>query len=176
MPERIYRDVYDKSSWDRGPWDDEPDKVQWVDEATGLDCLIVRGPMGCWCGYVGVAPGHRFHGLHYNEIERYDEDYYPDVHGGLTFAGGCDEHAPEEAGICHIPFDGRPTNVWWLGFDCGHAFDVSPGLDARMRDIRAEIEAENPNLKRPTDGPFAEVYRDLSYVREQVTGLAAQIA
>lgn len=32
----------DKSAWPRGAWDDEPDKVQWQDPATGLPCLIDR--------------------------------------------------------------------------------------------------------------------------------------
>ncbi len=27
----------DKSAWPRGPWDIEPDKIQWIDEATDLD-------------------------------------------------------------------------------------------------------------------------------------------
>lgn len=47
----------DKSQWGEGPWTAEPDKRQWRDEATGLPCLIVRGPHGAFCGYVGVAGG-----------------------------------------------------------------------------------------------------------------------
>ena len=48
----------DKSAWDRGPWDDEPDRVEWrVPELPQLACLVVRGPLGSWCGYVGVPPG-----------------------------------------------------------------------------------------------------------------------
>lgn len=50
--------VLDKSAWGQGPWQDEPDKIQFTDEATGLPCLLVRGPVGSWCGYVGVAEGH----------------------------------------------------------------------------------------------------------------------
>ena len=41
METKEYRFV-DKSDWDRGPWDDEPDKVQWQDVATGLPCIAVR--------------------------------------------------------------------------------------------------------------------------------------
>lgn len=48
-----YRTV-DKSKWGDGPWQDEPDKKQWRDPETGLPCLIVRGPGGALCGYVGV--------------------------------------------------------------------------------------------------------------------------
>lgn len=56
------RDV-DKTGWGPGPWNDEPDKRQWQDEATGLPCLIVRGPVGALCGYVGVPPDHPAYGL-----------------------------------------------------------------------------------------------------------------
>ena len=46
----------DKTGWGPGEWTDEPDKLQWVDEATGFDCLIVRNSLGALCGYVGVSP------------------------------------------------------------------------------------------------------------------------
>jgi hypothetical protein len=83
--ERIeYRDIVNKADWQRGPWDNEPDKIQWQDEATGLPCLIVRGPVGALCGYVGVPSGHPLHGKDY-------DDARVDVHGGLTFAHGCAE-------------------------------------------------------------------------------------
>ena len=26
--------------WGEGPWNNEPDHAVWVDEATGLDCMI----------------------------------------------------------------------------------------------------------------------------------------
>lgn len=83
--ERIeYRNVIDKTDWTRGPWDKEPDKIQWQDDATGLPCLIVRGPSGALCGYVGVATDHPWHGGSYDSCD-------VDVHGGLTFAHGCAE-------------------------------------------------------------------------------------
>lgn len=60
----------DKSAWGPGPWQSEPDKAQWVDEATGLPCLAVRNSGGAWCGYVGVLPGHPLHGVDYStEVE-----------------------------------------------------------------------------------------------------------
>lgn len=100
----------DKSEWGPGPWQDEPDKVQWVDEATGLDCLMVRNSAGTWCGYVGVGPDHPWHGIDYSacimgedcdeDPERYYCDHRPDgivrVHGGLTFASACQEPTEEE--------------------------------------------------------------------------------
>lgn len=132
-------DIYEVQSWrhaDRrpfpaGPWDDEPDKMQWVDRATGLDCLIVRNNYGALCGYVGVPNGHPQY--------RQDGDGL-DVHGGITFGGLCDETAPEGHGICHIPRAGRPGDVYWFGFDCAHAGDLVPGLHPYAGDQYRTIE------------------------------------
>jgi len=64
-----------KADWGDGPWVEEPDKMQWQDERTRLPCLIVRGPSGALCGYVGVSEGHPC-------FEKFYE--YPEVkvHGG----------------------------------------------------------------------------------------------
>lgn len=152
-----------------GPWWDEPDKVQWVDPATDLDCLAVRNPFGASCGYVGLPPGHPWHGKGYGEhldpdctdecCWTHTPEALVDVHGGLTFADSCDEDAAEGHGICHVPFPGRPTDVWWLGFDCAHAGDYSPGL-----------------VTDGFGGFPGDVYRDLGYVRAEVASLAAQLA
>lgn len=116
--ERIEYSTVDKSQWARGAWDDEPDKIQWQDEKTGLPCLIVRGPSGALCGYVGVDESHPCYEKDYDSVD-------VDVHGGLTFANHC-AHGPEERGICHKPSEGEPDNVWWLGFDCAHSGDLCP--------------------------------------------------
>lgn len=134
-----------------GPWDTEPDKVQWVDGETDLDCLAVRNHYGAWCGYVGVPQGHPAYGRDYSEVE-------VDVHGSLTFASACDESAAEGHGICHVPLPGRPGDVWWLGFDCGHYMDYQPGME--MVDM--------PPMKRGT-------YRTLAYVQAECASLAGQL-
>lgn len=147
-----YTDAHDRSNWRSGPWSDEPeDKVVWVDEATDLDCMAVRNTFGVWCGYVGVPPGHRFHGVDYGEVD-------VRVHGGLTFSGACSPSpkGPQE-GICHLEQDGRPGSVWWLGFDCNHAWDIAPGADFGM----------------PMPG---SEYRDLGYVVGECQSLAEQVA
>lgn len=141
----------DKSRWGKGPWDQEPDRLEWRDEATGLPCLIVRNDMGALCGYAGVPKGHPWHGLNYTEV---DGDI--EVHGGLTYANRCQGH------ICHVPAPGEPDDVWWFGFDCSHAFDLTPGLSAF--------------LGRGFSFSREETYRDVPYVREQVTRLAGQLA
>lgn len=107
----------DKTPWGYGAWVGEPDKAQWVDETSGLDCLIVRGPMGALCGYVGVPDSHP-------SFER--EDVNASCHGGLTFSGPCQGHEGDPFGICHIPEDGRTDKIWWLGFDCSHYGDFTP--------------------------------------------------
>jgi hypothetical protein len=159
----------DKTDWPvRGPWDSEPDKAQWIDEATGLDCLIVRqGNSGHLCGYVGLPPEHPWHGIDYDGCTKtppceeswcnHGPDARVEVHGGLTFAARCQEHAEPGTGICHIPEPGRPADVWWLGFDCAHAWDMSPG---RGYDF----------------GEERENYKTFGYVQDEVTRLAAQLA
>lgn len=89
-----YRDVVDKTGWDYGPWMTEADKKQFVDATTGYPCLIVRGPMGALCGYVGVSRHHAAYGLHYDSVY----DIAPEVspHGGLTFGGTCAEEPTRE--------------------------------------------------------------------------------
>lgn len=159
----------DKSAWPRGQWDREPDKVQWVDEDTGLDCLLHRNGGGAWCGYVGVAEGHALFGIGYNQCtlaEPCDEvfcEHRPEssfeVHGGLTYSDFCQHAAdgselPPGRGICHIPYTGRPDRVWWLGFDCAHFGDRSPAYDFNGWD---------------------DWYKDRRYATQEVTRLAQQL-
>lgn len=94
MEAREFFGVIDKSGWSTGPWSDEPDKMQWPDAATGLPCLIVRGPHGALCGYVGVSDAHPLHGKGYDDVPVGD-DYEHSPHGGLTFARGCSHPTPE---------------------------------------------------------------------------------
>lgn len=157
----------DKSSWERGPWDNEPDKAQWTDEASGLPCLMVRGPVGALCGYVGVPLGHPWHGRDYDDCGKFDpkpDDYEPDwwidVHGGLTFSAGCSHGSDPSRGICHIPEPGQPDNVWWLGFDCAHSGDYTG--------MKYEQEWRD---RWPRTG---DVYRDFAYVQRECASLAAQ--
>lgn len=160
MTETIeYRDVFDKSSWGPGEWQDEPDKKQWRDEATGLPCLIVRNGegSGSLCGYVGVPASHLYHGSDYNKVD-------VEVHGGLTFASGCGHGDNPARGVCHIPGAGEPDDVWWFGFDCAHAWDVRPASAARDRERGWDY------LERDA------TYRDFHYVTRQVTALASQLA
>jgi len=194
MQTKEYRNI-DKSEWARGPWDDEPDKMQWPDATTGLPCLVVRNGSGALCGYVGVPPGHPAHGMDYGALD-------VQVHGGLTFARGCADqshaawlrwrdhwlarkgeaarypsgdaanalrdHAAElvsfdawvrlaeASAVCHIPGEGEPDGVWWLGFDCSHCDDMTPAY------VRHGLCSGGR-------------YRSLAYVRAECADLARQL-
>ncbi|SRR5213593_3458359 len=96
-----------------GPWQGEPNRVEF--RHAGFPCILHRGGMGAWCGYVGVPSRHPWYGKDYDDIDA-------KVHGGLTYAAKCSGH------ICHIPQEGESEDTYWLGFDCGHWDDVIPGL------------------------------------------------
>lgn len=149
--------------WPRGPWDGEPDKVQWTDE-TGLACLAVRNRMGSWCGYVGVEEGHPLFGMEYSDCpQQCGEDWCkhrPDallhIHGGVTYTDFCQEES--DNGVCHVPMPGRAHRVWWIGFDTCHCNDVQPAL---------------PSFNAIFKGH--STYKDLGYVEGQCASLAAQL-
>jgi len=155
----------DKSEWGPGPWHDEPDKVQWVDPDTKLDCLAVRNPRyGHWCGYVGVPEGHPLFGRSYDEAESLLQG--SDIHGGLTFADICDEDDAEH-GVCHVLLPGRPDMVWWLGFDAGHGWDLKPGYEPMLRSLGLQRVLPLP------DGQ--QIYRGLAYIQDECAILAGNI-
>lgn len=114
-----------------GEWNNEPNRLNW--KHAGLDCMLVRHFSSLhWCGYVGLRPGHPAFGKGYDEVEsgvyEYEKSEYttpaifPDlsVHGGLTFSDKCDDF------VCHLTDDPK-DETWWLGFDCAHSGDFSPG-------------------------------------------------
>jgi hypothetical protein len=138
-----------KVGWPDGPWMTEDDKRQFTDLATGLPCLIVRGPYGALCGYVGVNKNHPYFGQSYSDI-------HAEVHGGLTFAGKC-RPGDEAETICHLVSEGEDDEVWWLGFDCSHAFDFMPKMGI--------IFGHDDKC----------VYRDMDYVTKEIENLAIQL-
>lgn len=99
-------------------WQIEGDEPRFfTDEATGLACAMLRGPLGHWCGYVGVPTDHALYGKHY-------DDFPARAHGGLTWSG-------------KLPgkYETHSQSLWWFGFDCAHSEDYAPKLDfARFGD------------------------------------------
>lgn len=142
-----------KSTWGHGKWQDEPDKIQWLDTETGLPCLANRHKSnGHWCGYVGIPLLHPLYGLGYDEPDVH-------VHGGLTFAGRCID-GPEDEVVCHVVEPGEDDNVWWFGFDCAHGGDVLPGLSASLPEFRIHEW---------------DTYRSLPYVQSVCHDLAVRL-
>lgn len=132
-----------------GPWLEEPDRVEWTH--AGVPCAMVRSPLGAWCGYVGVAPGHPWHGRDYSEFD-------VAVHGGLTYAAPSNDRVGS----------GEPA-LWWLGFDCGHFGDYAPGLEVTIARLRIEAGLAGPS-------PFQRggEYKNRRYVQAEVEQLAGQ--
>lgn len=128
------------------PWKGEPDREEFVH--AGLPCILRRGPMGVWCGYVGVPPEHPWHGRGCDEVE-------VSVHGGLNYSEACDH----ELGVCHVPAPGASDDVWWFGFDCAHGGDRIPKM-------------ERLALRSFTTG----VYRTIHYARMETRALADQLS
>lgn len=59
---------FNKRDWGKGPWLNEPDKLQF--SKCGYPCLVLRNSsLGSLCGYVAVPPGHPAYGLHYEGID-----------------------------------------------------------------------------------------------------------
>lgn len=145
----------DKTSWGVGPWQDEPDRIEWRDETTGLPCLMRRSPLGAWCGYVALPPGHPWHGL---DISDAPDAAHCAAHGSLTFAAPCmEDDRPLRERVCHVPQPGESDDVWWLGFDCAHAGDIMPVYGLSLL-------------------PTGSVYRDVTYVASCCADLASVAA
>lgn len=142
----------DRSGWPPGPWDGEPfDRQEWVDPDTGLGCLVRRGPLGAWCGYVAVNDTHPWY-----EVDHTIPAGLVGVHGGLTYSGPC----RPEVGICHTPAPGDTDRVWWFGFDCAHFGDIVP---------RLLVAADGLDFAHAR-------YRTVDYARAECTCLARQLA
>ena len=102
---------------------------------SGFQCMTRKSPNGIPCGYVGIPKSHRYHGVHSDNIDNIE------VHGGLTFSNYCKE---------------QNHDLWWLGFDCSHAFDLLTSL------------TEPPYVLRSN--------KSEDYVEEQTKRLAEQLA
>jgi|SRR5205809_80872 len=131
-----------------GPWQEEPDKFNWIDETTGLDCMIVRNiELGNLCGYVGVPLNSKLANIDYNDLDI-------DIHGGLTYSNKC------QGLICHD----STKEVYWFGFDCAHYNDLIPKFLEYTTHNKSYFSLFNNST-----------YRDFNYVKTQVIYLAQQL-
>jgi len=171
MQRREWNYREDKVDWGDGPWVKEPDKIQW--EYKGMPCLIVRGPMGALCGYVGVGKQHPLYEQDGGDLS---------AHGGITFTSHCQQD-DREHGVCHIPDPGEEDNLWWFGFDCAHYGDFIPKMDFDLKELRKlhpELQKSYDEVKafakkHRIEPLMSETYRDIAYVTKEVQRLANQL-
>lgn len=133
---------------DDEPWLREPNYLRWIDPATGYRCVIARSALGHLCGYVRVPRGHPLHGaaLLAHTVARLQ------VHGGVTSAGRLRGR--------------RFKRGYWLGFDCGHYYDVVPVMEKTFPMASTLFAKFYPR----------RAYRTVQYVRTECAELAEQIA
>lgn len=158
------------------PWWNEDSKVDF--EIEGFKCAMRRGPLGAWCGYVGVPQSHPWFGLTYNATikptkdmlgPRDQQDFGPiellcavfsgkDIENEMTISLAMRVHGGLTYTNDKEPF-GEPDGFWWFGFDCAHAGDLVPSFAEQRLGHHA-----------------GDIYRDQSYVVAEVQSLAAQLA
>lgn len=163
------RGLVDRTGWPPGPWDGEPDRIEWRHQ--GLACLVTRNPqLGNLCGYVAIPPGHPWHDGVPDEVELR-------AHGGVNYGErGC-------AGlVCHKPQPGESDDVFWIGFDCGHAWDMQPGMEAMVGPRMVGGDAAWALLRRSKRKKgesllgLGGTYKPVPYVEAEVNKLADQVA
>lgn len=174
---QVYRNP-DRRPRASGPWDGEADKIAWIDQATGLGCIILRQEDGTLSGYVGVGPEH--------PLFAFTEDALPvdianAIHGGVTYARACEvnrfeqrKHGKPRAErytVCHVTRvryvqdyvtvqatqDEFHEDLWWFGFDTNHHGDLVPKPRPGRLDHKGSM------------------YRDQDFVYAHVVELARQL-
>lgn len=134
-----YKDLEDEYDINlkTNPWETEPDFLEFVDENTGYKCFIQRYPeLKHLCGYVELPKKHKLYGSFSEE-----NFYNIEVHGGVTYTGK--REFEQQNYIAD----------YVLGFDCGHAGDLVPGVKSFHE----------------------EMYRDIEYVTNECKNLAKQL-
>lgn len=150
--------------WKEGSYDpDAPAvrKVVWRDEASGHDCIVLRGPSGRFAGFVGVPEGHAAHGMPWTELRA-------TPCGGIldaVFSSGRGSlHAERRSSLAEearspsnriVQLQGDPESFqhpvmlvkdgrWWFGLD--PARPPGPRSDPRQLDLPLP-----PTFNRPID-------------------------
>lgn len=180
------REPIDKKDWGDGPWQSEPDHLEF--EYAGLPCVLMRNMVvtGSWCGYVGVPVSHRFYKRDYSGrvgyrlLKPYRNDRarrkrVPQNRYFMRRAVYGSGQRPENIINVHggITYSGRRVDnkpEWYFGFDCAHYMDLSPRMRATI--ISDFLQLDEYRKTFSDHG----TYRDIEYVREQTESLAYQLA
>lgn len=132
------------------PWLTEPNYAHWVNEQTGLQCILSRHPNALfWAGYVGVDANNPLYQKDYCTVEIGSMW----VHKGLTNSSFGLPHMWDCQDVQMLEDKG----LWYFGFDAGHLFDYQP----HRADSRPPMSCET--------------YRTYEYMRENCNALALKI-
>ncbi len=156
------------------PWESEPDHEEFT--SFGLDCVLCRGPVQSWCGYVRVDKSHLLFGVSYGDKvdalgDMLEQRKQQPIGEAPSFAvllapfTGTLEPTPDAVFQVHggLTYSGKKAGGgtgregWWFGFDCSHSGDLSPGL--------SKYHPAGPN----------KTYRTIDYARKECERLAAQL-
>jgi hypothetical protein len=148
MSENEY--AVDRSAWQRGEWDEEPDLLRW--DCCGYPCALVRNAMGAWCGYVGLPPDHPDHGDEQSSLEM---DL--SAHGGVTYAG--DPTIGIVAACALREHEVGLPSMYWVGFDCAHG-----GIDAFPMEPEFLRDRQDPDC----------YYKTIAWTKAETERLAHQ--
>jgi len=191
VPQQVWR-IPDRHPRLPGPWKGEPDRLAWIDAATGYSCLILRQRSGALSGYVSVPVGHPLWG--------YEHDAVPpslgiSAHRGLNYSQYCDDSLAGTPGaalrICHTQHEAAAVDLMrerdpldkftdWVahaGRDPLAEPELEPAKMAWWFGFSTDFPGDLEPLEQQVNhmGAEAPVYRDLSYVFTEVVGLAGQL-
>lgn len=102
--------------------------------------IIRQQELGHLCGYIQIPKDHPIYRKELDEIKAIIPEPIP-AHGGLNFS----RYNPEDG-------------LFWIGFDCGHADDLSPYLERLLVRGNPERFTITPNRR----------YRTMEYVSENL--------
>lgn len=120
----------------------------------GYEWEVTTNGLAVRCGYIRIPPGHPWHGKHYSEI-------HADAHGGVNFSEP-DLHCGK----------GGKDDAWWLGFDCGHAYDAR---DPTLPGYRPEYDEIFSERNTPPGWPRMTI-KSTAYVEAECWRLIDQAA
>ena len=126
-------------------------------EYKGYPCVVLFQTTGFRTGYVGLPKKSKYY--------KKDFDFIPvDCHCGLTYSA---------AGLYHQ----NDENVWWIGFDCGHACD---GFDVEKVKKYFEDNKQVVELAKTLKSYWLKMnrfypIRTLEYCEEQCRCIVDQI-
>lgn len=143
----------------KGPWNNEPDKVEWISRS-GLHVFVHRNGGGGLCGYVAVPQQHPAYSVHCDSVD------VESPHGGITYSDYSKSHHDQdepECGLFHSEI--KDQAYWVLGFDCMHLHDLYP---AEFKNGRRYYEYG--------EGADKCTYKNLSYVMKETEFFADHLA